>query len=87
VGGELSGKGIENLILVTSKSHTRRARYIWSSIWSEKFNTQMVSAKEDPYDPEGWWKSGRQIKWVLSEYGAWVFYCLKNWFDDLDYSG
>lgn len=87
VGRELAGKGIRNLILVTSKSHTRRARYIWDSMWSEEFNIQMVSAKKDPYDPEGWWKSGRQIKWVLSEYGAWVFYYLKNCFKNIDHSG
>ena len=87
MGKELARNGIENLIIVTSKSHTRRARHIWNSMWSEKFNIQMVSAKEDPFDPESWWMSGRQIKWVLAEYGAWIFYYLKNSFINLDYSG
>ncbi len=34
----------------------------------------MVSAQTDPYDPDHWWKDGRQIRWVLAEYGGWVYY-------------
>jgi hypothetical protein len=37
-----------------------------------------VSAKTDPYDPGGWWKDGRQIRWLMTEYGAWIYYYWKN---------
>lgn len=73
VGEEIIETGISTILIVTSKSHTRRAGHIWKNVWTNELNVKMISAKEDPYDPGGWWKSGRQIKWVLSEYGAWLF--------------
>lgn len=73
VGEEILRLGMSDILIVTSKSHTRRARYIWTRIWGDKARIKMVSAREDPFDPGGWWKSGRQIKWVMSEYGAWGY--------------
>ncbi|MFC1840472.1 YdcF family protein [Thermodesulfobacteriota bacterium] len=81
VGEELLKRGITKILLVTSKSHTKRAKHIWQNAWDGKLEIQMVSAKEDPYDTEGWWKSGRQIKWVLSEYGAWMYYYWHRFID------
>lgn len=66
------------IIVTTSKFHTRRARHIWKKILQDKITIQMVAADQDPYDPETWWKSGRQIRWVLAEYGAWIFYWWKS---------
>ena len=66
------------IIITTSKFHTRRARHIWKKIVEDKITIQMVAAHQDPYDPESWWKSGRQIRWVLAEYGAWIFYWWKS---------
>ena len=77
VGEEIIKTGISSVIITTSKSHTRRARHIWRNVWPNQLKIKMVSAKDDPYDPRGWWKSGRQIRWVLSEYGAWVYYYWK----------
>ena len=34
----------------------------------------MVPAEEDPFKPDGWWHDGRQIRQVLSEYGAWLYF-------------
>ena len=82
VGKKLIEHGILKIVLVTSKSHTRRARHIWRNAFGSKIEIKMVSAKEDPYDPAAWWKSGRQIKWVLSEYGAWVYYYYNRVIDD-----
>ena len=73
VGEEIHGRGLSRLIITTSKSHTRRARYIWRRTWHEEYTLTMVAARNDPYTPGGWWKEGRQIKWVLSEYGAWLY--------------
>lgn len=74
VGEEIVDKDISSVLLVTSKSHTKRANHIWKNVIGDKLEIKVVSAKDDPYDPKGWWKSGRQIRWVLSEYGAWFFY-------------
>jgi uncharacterized SAM-binding protein YcdF (DUF218 family) len=74
VGPELMGNGIRKLIITTSKFHTRRAIAIWKHLYSDQFQLQIVSAKDDPFKPNGWWHHGRQIRQVLSEYGAWVYF-------------
>ena len=78
VGRELIRKGIRSVIITTSKSHTRRADYIWTTMFGARLSISTVAAKTDPYDPKGWWKQGRQIRWVLAEYGAWVYYWWKR---------
>jgi uncharacterized SAM-binding protein YcdF (DUF218 family) len=78
VGKELIIRGFKKIIITTSKYHSRRAKYIWRKIYAKQLSIWMVSAKADPYDPSGWWKDGRQIRWVLAEYGAWIFYWWKE---------
>lgn len=78
VGEEILEKGFTRVILVTSKYHTRRANFIWKRMYGDRFSLYTVSAKTDPYDPGGWWQDGRQIRWVLAEYGAWIYYGWKN---------
>lgn len=73
VGKKLMETGISRIIITTSKYHTRRARFVWKSIYGNHLEITTVTAKSDPYDPEGWWKIGRQIRWVLAEYGAWIY--------------
>ena len=74
VGKKILQMGYKKIILVTSKYHTRRARHIWSEMYDGRLSVCSVSAKMDPYDPEGWWKDGRQIRWLMAEYGAWIYY-------------
>ena len=78
VGKELIRKNIRKVIITTSKFHTRRAKFIWKKMYTDQLTVFMVSAKADPFDPQNWWKDGRQIRWVLAEYGAWVYYWWKN---------
>ncbi|MFC1862367.1 YdcF family protein [Thermodesulfobacteriota bacterium] len=78
VGEAILREGYTRVILTTSKSHTRRANFIWKRMYGDKLSIYTVSAKSDPYDPEGWWKDGRQIRWVLAEYGAWIYYGWKK---------
>jgi len=78
VGKELIQQGIKRIIVTTSKSHTKRARFIWSKMYEDRLSICSVAAKTDPYDPENWWKSGRQARWVLAEYGAWIYYYWKS---------
>jgi uncharacterized SAM-binding protein YcdF (DUF218 family) len=74
VGPVLAQKGIKRLLLVTSRFHTRRADYVWSHLFPDQFEIATIAASEDPYDPKSWWKDGRQTRWVLAEYGGWLFY-------------
>ena len=78
VGRELMRHQLTKIIITTSKSHTRRARFIWKSMYENQLTVSMVSAKSDPYDANKWWKDGRQIRWVLAEYGAWFYYWWKE---------
>jgi uncharacterized SAM-binding protein YcdF (DUF218 family) len=78
VGQELLKRALTKVIITTSKYHSRRAKYIWQKTYVNQLTVFMVSAKADPYDPNGWWKDGRQIRWVLAEYGAWIYYWWKE---------
>lgn len=73
VGPALRAAGIDSVLVTTSKSHTRRAGYIWRTLHGDWLEVATVAAREDPYRPDGWWRSGRQIRWVLAEYGAWLY--------------
>lgn len=77
VGNILLELGTKKVIVTTSKFHTRRAGYIWSKLFEGKLKIQSVSAKADPYEPDWWWKEGRQIRWVLAEYGGWLYDWIK----------
>jgi len=78
VGRELLRHQVAKIIITTSKYHTRRARFIWQNMYDNQLTVTMVSAKSDPYDPNNWWKDGRQVRWVLAEYGAWFYYWWKE---------
>ena len=77
----LINNGMSKIIITTSQFHSRRARHIWSKMYKGKLKVFVAPAKNDPFNPEAWWKSGRQVRQVLSEYGAWVYYYLKKIFD------
>ncbi|MBW1944945.1 MAG: YdcF family protein [Deltaproteobacteria bacterium] len=78
VGREVLGRGLHSVLITTSKYHTKRARYIWKKMYDGRLSIRTVAAKTDPYDPSGWWRDGRQIRWVMAEYGAWIYYWWKN---------
>ena len=78
IGEELMGPGISTIILTTSKYHSRRADHIWERMYGNNLKIITVAAKSDPYDPGGWWRDGREIRWVLAEYGAWLYYFWKS---------
>jgi len=78
VGKTLIEQGVRQIVITTSKSHTRRARHVWMKTYPNQLRIQIVAASTDPYSPESWWRDGRQVRWVLAEYGAWVYYFWKT---------
>jgi len=79
VGAKLiTNDEISSIIISTSKTHTRRARYIWEQLFGDKLIISSQAAPKDPFDPSRWWREGRQIRWVLYEYGSWIFYYWKQ---------
>ena len=77
VAQTLQGRGLHSLMLVTSKSHTRRAGHIWRNRVPGGFRISTAGAREDPIQADAWWHSGRQIRWLLAEYGGWLFYFIR----------
>jgi uncharacterized SAM-binding protein YcdF (DUF218 family) len=77
VGKAIVEAGIARIILATSKYHTRRARFIWKRMYGNQIEVFAVAALSDIYNPRGWWREGKQIRWVLAEYGAWIYYYWK----------
>jgi hypothetical protein len=47
-------------------------------MYGDDLVVNMVGAQSDSYDPNLWWKDGRQIRRVLAEYGAWIYYWWKT---------
>jgi uncharacterized SAM-binding protein YcdF (DUF218 family) len=81
VGETLINNGLTNVLITTSKYHSRRARYIWNKMYRGKLIIHVAPAQNDPFTPGAWWKNGRQIRSVLSEYGAWIYYYWMKFFD------
>jgi uncharacterized SAM-binding protein YcdF (DUF218 family) len=77
VGDKLLEKNMSSILIATSKYHTRRARFIWNRLFSDVLTIRSIAAKNDPFSPRKWWKQGRQIRWVLAEYGGWLYYFWK----------
>jgi len=80
VGDTLINNGMKSVILTTSKFHSRRAHYIWSKMFKDRLDVYVAPARNDPFKPESWWREGRQVRWVLSEYGAWLYYYYMRFF-------
>lgn len=81
VGQELKDTDIRKIIITTSKFHTRRSKAIWSHLYSGQFDLQVAAAANDPFAVDGWWHHGRQIRQVLAEYGAWLYFWGKRLLD------
>jgi len=74
LGPELVHLGVRRILLVTSRFHTRRAATIWRHLYGKGLEITPVAARQDPFDPGGWWHDGRQVRWLMAEYGGWIFY-------------
>lgn len=84
VGPYLLKKDLSRVIITTSKFHSRRARHIWQHLYGDSMQIFSAAAQKDEFDPKRWWHDGRQIRWVLSEYGAWIYYFWQTAFSETD---
>lgn len=73
-GSILQKQGLRKLIITTSKFHSRRAGHIWRTAFAGIFAVQVAAAGDDPFRPDSWWTDGRQVRQLLAEYGAWLYY-------------
>lgn len=79
-----SETGVRDLrvILVTSKAHSRRVKTLWRLLAPDGTTALVKFAKEDPYEPEGWWKTTSDASQVAHEWfgllNAWAGFPLAS---------
>ena len=59
---------IRSVVLVTTRSHSTRARKILARISAGRIAIISRPSRYDTFDPESWWRSRRDAKEVLAEY-------------------
>ena len=67
VARELGVNGADRVILVTSKTHSRRVRATWSAIVGASPRAAIRYAAEEPYHPGSWWRNTRDALDVSRE--------------------
>jgi len=65
-----------SVIIVTSKPHTRRARFLWHKLAPEDCRAIVRAASHDPFDPQHWWRNSKDaldvVREVLGLMNAWA---------------
>jgi uncharacterized SAM-binding protein YcdF (DUF218 family) len=74
IGPQILSLGLKKVIITTSKTHSARAIHIWRNHFGQYMSLSSVIAQKDPFDKNTWWKDGKHIKFVLYEYGSWLYY-------------
>jgi uncharacterized SAM-binding protein YcdF (DUF218 family) len=68
VSGALeAGKGT-NVIIVTSKVHTRRVRILWNRLAASRGRAIIRAASDDPFEPRRWWRTTGDALDVVREF-------------------
>ena len=67
VAAELQDQGLDSVILVTSKQHSRRVRSLWRRSAPEELIARVRWSRSDPFDPNGWWKNTEDGSAVIHE--------------------
>lgn len=80
VGPKVISMGLKKIIITTSKVHSARAIYIWRTLFTDRLSLLSITAKKDLFLAEGWWRSGKDTKQLLYEYGSWLYLFAKKWF-------
>lgn len=61
-------QGIRSLVLVTSRSHSARAKKTFEKVLGDGCRILSSPSPYDPFDPADWWKHRRYAKQVFFEY-------------------
>ncbi len=67
ISEELRREGGQNVIVVTSKVHTRRVKAIWKAKVGESLRLMVRYASEDSYDGAHWWRHTQDALEVVRE--------------------
>lgn len=77
---ELRRRNFRTIILVTSKTHTRRAATIFRTLSGGDIELRVSPTPYDPFSPDDWWTRREITRRVLTEYGKWFsFFVADRW--------
>lgn len=72
----LRAEHVKSIVLVTSKTHTRRARMIFRAVAHGSPRIAVRPSRHDPFDAENWWHHRSWARHVVIEYGKLFNYLL-----------
>lgn len=76
----LDAQGIRSILLVTSKTHARRARLIFRGLAGDRMRVRVCPSRYDPFDADDWWHHRAWVRRVVIEYGKLLTYlCVDRW--------
>jgi len=67
ISSTLQQKGVNSVIVVTDKAHTRRVRTLWSKYDASRGKAIVHGVPDDEFDPSAWWKNTESTHQVLHE--------------------
>lgn len=67
IGAALKYKGDQSVIVVTSKSHTRRVHSLWNKYHASDGNMMVHAVVSDEFAPSRWWRNTGDTTQVLHE--------------------
>jgi uncharacterized SAM-binding protein YcdF (DUF218 family) len=67
IGTALKDRGDESVIVVTSKSHTRRVYALWSKYHAAEGKVIVHAMRDDRFEPASWWKRPGDTTQVIHE--------------------
>ena len=71
----IAKKNFKSLILVSSNYHTRRAKWIFSKVFSgNDIKILAHPSKDHEYNPDKWWRERNSAKHVFYEYTKLIWY-------------
>jgi len=73
-------QGIKSILLVTSKTHARRAGMAFHQLAGESVHIAVCPSPYDPFAAENWWHERGFVRRVAIEYGKLLYYiCIDRW--------
>jgi uncharacterized SAM-binding protein YcdF (DUF218 family) len=76
ISGALRDENLHQVIVVTSKPHTRRVRTIWRKLVGDDPHLIVRYATDDPYDGAHWWRHTHDaldiVREMLGLFNAWA---------------
>jgi uncharacterized SAM-binding protein YcdF (DUF218 family) len=77
-----TGGAAPRVVLITSKSHTRRVRVLWHRLVGSSPEAIVRYAQDDPFQPDRWWRSTQSSEFVAHEWfgllNAWAGFPLAS---------